>query len=80
MREVEEKKNPRIPPWKVWILIIVTIQLIAAFQSHRVHQQMWETIFESNEYLIQSLENQNQYNSAANTLFEWILNYLKVYQ
>ena len=37
-----ENKNPHPPAWKIWILIIMIIQLIAAIQSFRIHQQMWD--------------------------------------
>lgn len=73
----KEKKNPRLPVWKVWILIIVTVQLIGAIQNHRIHQQMWEALNQQGYYLIQSLELQSENNQVSRRLFDQILEYLQ---
>lgn len=73
----KEKKNPRLPAWKVWILIIVTVQLISAIQNHRIHQQMWEVLNQQGYYLIQSLELQSENNQVSRRLFDQILEYLQ---
>lgn len=43
---MDEKKNPHIPAWKVWILIITTIQAVSAVQNYMIHQQLWDKMSE----------------------------------
>lgn len=53
---MEEKKTPRIPAWKVWILIITTMQVISAVQNYCVHQEMWDGIHKTDYLLTQKIQ------------------------
>lgn len=57
---MQEDIDTSILPWKVWILIIITIQLFAVNQSVWAHQQMDDRL----DYM-QSLLNQHLQNEAG---------------
>lgn len=63
-----EKKNPRIPPWKVWILIIITIQAISAIQNFWSHRLLWDGLFHQSEIVKSHIEDTNQYQVELNQI------------
>lgn len=74
---MKEKKKPHIPAWKVWLLAITTIQLIATIQNCRAHQQMWETIHHLRATQNQVLQNEVEYHKNMNRSLELILQKLQ---
>lgn len=75
--EHEEKKNLRIPAWKVWILIIAAVQAISAVQNYRVHQQMRDRILRTQSSLNRVLQNDVEYHQDLNHTLELILKNLQ---
>lgn len=58
---MEEKKDPRIPPWKVWILVLSVTQAVSAVQNFRSHQLLWDAILRHGQVAVEYIENQNRY-------------------
>lgn len=71
------KQNPHIPSWKVWILIITTMQAISTVQNYKIHQQMWERINQTQNLLNQELQNDVEYRQNLNRSLELILQRLQ---
>ena len=67
---MEERKNPRIPEWKKWILVITAIQALSAIQSYRIHQNQWMALNEQSSLLKQHIENSNQHLKVWNQSLE----------
>lgn len=73
---MEEKKNPRIPPWKVWILVLSIIQAVGAVQNFRSHQLLWDAILQQNQVVVEHIENQNQHSTEWNQYLMELNQYL----
>lgn len=58
-----EKKNPRIPPWKVWILVLSITQAVSVVQNFRSHQLLWNAILQQDQAVVEYIENQNQHST-----------------
>ena len=52
---MDEKKNPHIPPWRVWIIVLLVIQIISTARNNQVHQQLWNSLNEHTESTSQYL-------------------------
>lgn len=77
---MEDKKNSRIPPWKVWILVLSVMQAVSAVRNFRSHQLLWDAILRMRQSLNQVLQEnteyyqvQNQYLEELNRILESVL-------
>ena len=73
----KEKKNPRLPAWKVWILIIAMVQALTAIQNCWFHHQciqnrqlLWDSINQQAQIVNEHIENTNQYLTDLNKILE----------
>lgn len=49
-----EKKNPRFPDWKIWtITLLVSSQVMTAFQVRQANQELWKTVVQQSQELVQ---------------------------
>ena len=70
---MENKKNPRIPTWKVWILVITAVQALSSIQDYRIHSQMWNSIQKLNSALNQSIQLTAEYQQNLKNVLDYVL-------
>lgn len=76
---MEEKKNPRIPPWKVWILVLSVTQVASVVQNFRSHQLLWDAILRMQQSLNQVLQENIEYHQVRNQYLEELNRILESY-
>lgn len=64
--KIPEKKNPRIPAWKVWILVITTMQAISVVQNFHSHRLLWDAILQQDQVVTEHIEDQNRHSTELN--------------
>lgn len=77
--EMGEKKNPRIPPWKVWILVLSVTQAVSVVQNFRSHQLLWDVILRMQQSLNQVLQENIEYHQVQNQYLEELNRILESY-
>lgn len=62
-----ESKKPHPSAWKIWILVVVTVQILTAIQNHCIHQQcaescqlLWDSLIQQSQIVNGHLESSNQ--------------------
>lgn len=74
---MEKDKNPHIPAWKAWVLLITTVLAINTVQNYWVHSRMWEEIHRSQSTVNQVLQADVEYHQNMNFALELILRKLQ---
>lgn len=73
---MEEKKNPRIPAWKVWILILSTTQVIGAIQNYQSHRLLWDAILQQDQIVTNHIEDCKEHSMESSQYMTELSHYL----